>query len=267
MQGWLATQQLRFDNVVTPRPSVAGLDLRCNPSHFSIVVYAVPVSRLLGKVPARFRLQTILLDGREMALISVVSFLNTGLTSAVYPCPRFTMGQSDYRIYVYDTQTSTRCVWFLGSTLDSWTRIVPRYLWRMPWHKGRLSFECRLNERSGRYDNYMMSCGSDWCDAHLEIRQSEDDEFVLPGFPDVETGLVHLTHPLTGYYHRVDGKVAHYSVWHQQLHVKPAVLLTAEFSRLDELGIVPMAEQQHPYAVMVQPSSAFFIYLPPTIAD
>lgn len=263
MQGWPVAQAMRFEDVVTLRPPVTGIDVRCNPSHFSIVVYAVPVSRLLGKVPARFRLQTILLDCREMALISVVSFLNTGFTSAVYPCPRFTMGQSDYRIYVFDTRTSTRCVWFLGSTLDSWMRVVPRYLWRMPWHKGRVSFDCSLNEHSGHYDAYKMICGSDWCDAHLELRQSESDQFELPGFPDVETGLVHLTHPLTGYYHRLDGKVGHYSVWHQRLDVKPAVVLTAEFSRLDELGIVSMSEQQYPYAVMVQPSSAFFVYLPP----
>lgn len=266
MQGWLVAEAIRFEDAVTPRPPVSGIDVRCNPSHFSIVAYAVPVSRLQGRVPSRFRLQTILLEGKEMALISVVSFLNTGFTSAVYPGPRFSMGQSDYRIYVYDTRTSTRCVWFLGSTLDSWTRIVPRYLWRMPWHKGQVSFDCKVNETSGYYDVYKMTCSSDWCDAHLELRHSDGDQFELPGFPDVETGLVHLTHPLTGYYYRVDGKVAHYSVWHQRLEVKPAVLLSAKFSRLDELGIVSLAEQQSPYAVMVQPSSAFFVYLPPRVA-
>lgn len=264
MQGWPVAESIRFEDVVGSRPPVSGLDVRCNPCHFSIVVYAVPLPRVMGRIPPRFIPQTILLDGDEMALVSIVSFLNTGFSSAVFPFPRFTMGQSDYRIYVLDSHTSRRCVWFLGSTLDSWTRVVPRYLWRMPWHRGRLSFTCRLNEQVGLYDHYEMRCQSDWCDAHLKIGQAGDETFLLPGFPDIETGLVHLTHPLTGFYQRVDGKLAHYSVWHQRLDVRPATLVDARFTRLEELGIVSFEEQQSPYAVMAQPSSAFFVYLPPT---
>ena len=30
----------------------------------------------------------------------------------------------------------------------------------------------------------------------------------MAGFPDRETALVYLTHPLTGYYYRRDGQVA-----------------------------------------------------------
>lgn len=263
--GCLVTQAKRFDDVVTPRPVPSGLDVRCSLGHFSIVAYAVPVARLGSILPQRFAPQTILLHGQEMVLLSVVSFLNTDFASAVLPGPRFTMAQSDYRIYIVDRETSARCVWFLGSTLDSWARIVPRYLWRMPWYRGQLSFDCEVNEDTGLYARYVMQCRSAWSDASLQLHQSGTEALELPGFPDTETGLVHLTHPMTGYYHRLAGKLASYSVWHQPLQARPATLDAAEFSRLDSLGLVPLAEQQHPYAVMVQPLSTFFVYLPPRV--
>lgn len=81
-------------------------------------------------------LDTIELAGERKVLISVVPFVDVDFTSAVYPFPNFTMGQTNYRIYIVDTLTGERCVWFLGTTLDSWTVLVPRLLWNLPWFLG-----------------------------------------------------------------------------------------------------------------------------------
>jgi hypothetical protein len=88
-------------------------------------------------MPQRFVLDTITIEGQEKALISVVPFVDVDFTSAVYPFPKFTMGQTNYRIYIVDTLTCERCVWFLGTTLDSWTVLVPRVLWNLPWFTGK----------------------------------------------------------------------------------------------------------------------------------
>jgi hypothetical protein len=80
-----------------------------------------------------------------------------------------------------------------------------------------------------------------------------------------ETGLVYLTHPLAGFYHRRDGKLGTYRVWHKQLLVRAANLVSAEFELLNRMGWVTEAEQQLPHSVLIEPLNEFTIYLPPKI--
>ncbi|MCG2839334.1 DUF2071 domain-containing protein [Photobacterium sp. WH77] len=192
-------------------------------------------------------------------------FIDVDFTSAVFPFPKFTMGQTNYRIYIIDTKTGERCVWFLGTILDSWTLTVPKYLWNLPWHAGKVSFDCTLNEVTGLYDKYHMETESSWAEASVDLVQSESDSFDFTGFPDTETALVYLTHPLAGFYYRRDKKLGTYRVWHKELNVKPAKLLSAKFKLLSELGIVHESEQHAPYSVLIEPINEFTIYLPPTV--
>ncbi len=97
--------------------------------------------------------------------------------------------------------------------------------------------------------------------------QSASDEMVFSGFPDAESALVYLTHPLAGFYYRRDKKVGTYQVWHKELKVKPAKLISANFKLLSDLGIVKETEQHMPYSVLVEPINEFTIYLPPIIAE
>lgn len=258
-------ERRKLEDYLTERPEPKGVDVLCGLKHFAIVTYAVPVDRFQGVFPERFQLDSVEIDGQEMGLISVVPFIDVDFTSAVFPFPKFTMGQTNYRIYIIDTDTGERCVWFLGTTLDSWTLAVPRFLWNLPWHAGVISFECILNKTTGLYDKYQMKTQSSWAEAFVELVQSPTDTFDFPGFPDRESALVYLTHPLAGFYHRRDGKLGTYRVWHKELEVRPAKLQSAKFKLLSDLGIVKESEQDTPYSVLIEPINQFTIYLPPTV--
>ena len=255
----------KLKDYLIERPCPKGLDVLCGLKNFAIITYAVPVSRFEGIFPDRFKLDTIDLDGETRGLISVVPFIDVDFTSAVFPFPNFTMGQTNYRIYIIDKETKERCVWFLGTTLDSWTLAVPRFLWNLPWHSGKVSFDCRFDESSRLYDKYKMETKSNWAEASVELEQSKEDILRFPGFPDVESALVYLTHPLAGFYYRRDGKLGTYRVWHKELQVKPATLKAASFALLSKLEIVKESEQQNPYSVLIEPINEFTIYLPPTV--
>ncbi|WP_039992210.1 DUF2071 domain-containing protein [Paraglaciecola chathamensis] len=253
----------KLKDYLTERPKPKGIDVLCGLKHFAIITYAVPTERFQGIFPDRFKLDTVEIDGQEMGLISVVPFIDVDFTSAVFPFPKFTMGQTNYRIYIIDTETGERCVWFLGTTLDSWTLAVPRYLWNLPWYAGKVNFDCTLNKANGLYEKYSMKTLSDWAETSVDLVQSEHGRLEFPGFPDVESALVYLTHPLAGFYYRRDGKLGMYRVWHKELEVKSAQLISANFMLLSDLGIVKTVEQNSPYSVLIEPINEFTIYLPP----
>jgi len=256
---------LKLKDYLHDKPVPKGIDILCQLEHFAIITYAVPPSRFDGLIPNRFKLDTLEINGEEKALISVVPFIDVDFTSAVYPFPKFTMGQTNYRIYILDSETNERCVWFLGTTLDSWTLAVPKYLWNLPWYSGDVKFECDYDESKNIYLKYKMSTQADWAPAEVELTQDIKSTLALDGFPDNETGLVYLTHPLAGFYHRRDGKLGTYRVWHKQLDVKVAQLKSAKFGLLTRMGLVTEEEQQVPHSVLVEPINEFTIYLPPKL--
>lgn len=266
-KGDIVQEARKLKDSMTQRPKPKGIDVLCGLKHFAIITYAVPESRFKGMFPDRFQLDVVEINGKNMGLVSVVPFIDIDFTSAVFPFPKFTMGQTNYRIYIIDTETSERCVWFLGTTLDSWTLMIPRYLWNLPWHDGSVHFDCSLNESTGLYEKYHMETSSSWAEASVDLVQSEFDEIAFSGFPDAESALVYLTHPLCGFYYRRDNKVGTYRVWHKELKVKPAKLKSANFKLLSDLGIVDETEQKTPYSVLIEPINEFTIYLPPTVVE
>ncbi len=114
-----------------------------NSSILLSLLMSLTPARFKEIIPARFKLDTVQYQGKQHALMSVVPFIDVDLSSAVYPFPKFTMGQTNYRVYVIDQETRERCVSFLGTTLDSWTLIVPRYVWQLPWHPAQIEFDCQ----------------------------------------------------------------------------------------------------------------------------
>lgn len=256
--------RLRLSDHLHDRPAPKGIDALCKLQHFAIITYAFDPARFAGVMPTRFKLDTVLVEGVEKALVSVVPFLDVDFTSAIYPFPKFRMGQTNYRIYIVDTHTQEKCVWFLGTTLDSWTRVIPHGVWKLPWYAGKVRFDCQ-QDGDGIYTRYLMETEATWAPASVELVGERDAGFELPGFPDIETGLVFLTHPLRGYYHRRDGKLGSYHVWHKRLEVAPGKLLSAHFGLLDRLGLVALAEQRCPHSVLIEPINEFTIYLPPKV--
>lgn len=254
---------LKFKDFLHPRLEPKGIDVACGLQHFAIITYAFDPARFSGVIPERFRLDTVLIEGEEKALLSVVPFIDIDFTSAVYPFPKFKMGQTNYRIYIVDQTTGEKCVWFIGTTLNSWIRVIPHSVWNLPWYGGHVSFETSLN-LSGYYDRYVMRTEAEWAPAFVELK-SRQDSVSFPGFPDIETALVYLTHPLRGFYHRRDGRLGTYHVWHDKLNVHCGQLLRANFGLLSRLGLINLDEQQHPHSVLLDPFTDFTIYLPPKV--
>ncbi|MCB0223203.1 MAG: DUF2071 domain-containing protein [Anaerolineae bacterium] len=258
-------EPLKIDDYLQPRPKPSGIDVVSKLQHFAIITYAVHPRRFEGLLPARFKLDTISVNGEEKGLISVVPFMDMDFRLAICPFPRFTMGQTNYRIYMLDTTTGERCVWFLGTTLDSWTVVVPRHWWQLPWHAGKVRFDCEYVPQTERYRRYIMHTEAEWAPAHVELTQDGDEAFCLEGFPDTETALVYLTHPLTGFYYRRDGQLGTYRVWHEPLAVRPATLTSARFGLLERMQLVSAEQQLAPHSVLLQPINEFTIYLPPRV--
>lgn len=255
----------RFNDVLRSRPRPSGLDLQCTLQHFSIVTYAVDPSRFTGRFPDRFEPDLVQIGGESQGLISAVSFVDNTFTSAAFPLPKFKMNQTDYRIYIVDRNSGEHCIWFLGTTYDSWTLPIPRRLWQLPWHPGVIRFSCDVDERTGRYRRYDLATTARWAGGRIRLSQSPGLKLELGGFADTESGLVCLTHALTCFYFRRDGKLGTYRVWHDRLKVAPARLESARFELLEREHMVTMEEQQRPHSVLLEPVNEFTVYLPPTV--
>jgi uncharacterized protein YqjF (DUF2071 family) len=255
-------EPLAFTPEMLRRPTPSGIDAVTTLRHFAIVTWAVPPERLRSLVPPRFELDCVEIGGTPRALLSAVPFEDQDFRAAAFPSPRWRFGQTNYRLYVRDRRTSRRAVWFLGTTLGSVAVALPRLAWRLPWHYGRFLIDCR-QDASGRYLCYRVTTRSRWAPAHLELAHEPDALTRFPGFPDAETALVVLTHPLEGYYTRLDGRLGTYSVWHEPLAPGAGRVVAARFGLLDRLGLVSFAEQAETHSVLIQPRTEFLVRLPP----
>ena len=244
------------------RPS-SGCDATTHLQHFSIVTYCVDPVKIRRIIHPRFKPYTIEVHGHTCALLSVVPFKDVNFTSVACQWPKMSFGQTNYRIYIIDQLTNERAVWFLGTVLHSWWVVIPRIMWKMPWHFGRITFDCDFREN--KYMSYHMRTESSWAGAELKLEESAEEEATFTGFADLETALVVLTHPFMGYYHRSDSQLGTYQVWHERLQVKPARCLRARFELLDRLGLVPYEEQNFPHSVWLQNMNKFIINLPPQV--
>lgn len=255
-----------FKQACQPRPTPSGIDAFCRLNHFAIITYLIDVDKARQFVHPRFELETISSQGRSWALLSVVPFEDQIFTSAVWPLPHLRMSQTNYRIYIIDPQTHQRCVWFLGTTLDSWSFIIPRFLWKLPWHYGRISIRSVYHENSQTYTSYHLSTQSQWAPASCSLSSSQED-LHLPFFSNLEAGLVILTHPLTGFYYRRDHQLGSYSIWHNRLSVHSGSLHSAQFDLLNRLQLLSFSQQQQPHSVLLLHQTDFTIYLPPVLVS
>lgn len=263
-------QRRTFAQYVTPRPKPRAIDVMTTLRHFALVTYTIDPDMLQRQLPLRLSPLVIDLDGQSRALLSVVLFKNANFRSAVFPSPSLDMAQINYRAYVIDRRSGEHAIWFLSTLLDGWAFVVPRFVWKMPWRKGDIDIRYRYDERTGRYDEYIVTSTSPFAPAEVSLVQDEEvdeEDIQLPGFPDVETGLVCLTHATKGFFRRTDGKIGLNQVWHEPIPVRPARLLNASFPLLKNLGFVPLSAQQSPHSVLIAPSIEFMSMLPPRVVS
>ena len=256
-------ETLRFHAGLLERPDPSGIDVQTSLAHFAIVTYMVDPIVLCRHIHKRFEPDCIMFEGRPRALVSVVPFMDEDFHFVRCRWPKWNFCQTNYRAYVTDTETGEHVAWFFGTSLDSVSVYLPRFVWKLPWHRARINFDCDYDVEQRKYSTYRMATTRSWADAHLEICDSGVAPHELAGFTDLETGLVLLTHPLRGYYFRRDGKPGSYSVWHERLQTTTANVISARFSLLDRLGLVPLADTSSLHSVLVQPKTDFTIYLPP----
>jgi hypothetical protein len=241
-----------------PCPSLGGIDCLATLEGFSIVTYMVPPERMIPHLHPRFEPFCIDVDGQQHALVSVVTFRDQGFRLAKMRHPGFSFGQTNYRAYVTDKQTGEDVAWFLGTVLDSPFVVVPRLVWKMPWHRGRMSF----STEDGRL---AVRTTSSWAAADLVIENPGAKVEALLGFDDLERGLEILTHPTTAFYSRLDRRLGSYKIWHDAMHAVTGKCVRARFDLLDTVGLVPFAEQSTPHSVLMQDAIDFAIILPPRI--
>lgn len=265
---------------MTPAQALAALRTRLQPRrpgrldivaplrHFALITYAVPVERLRAHIPAdRFDIPTWTIDGREQALLSVVPFIDAGFRFRLFPLVRFHFAQTNYRVYVVDRRSGEHVVWFFGTTLGSWQVHVARWLWKIPWHPARYRWSCEFDAAAGRYRTFRYEAASEWATARVDVRDTGEPAGPLPGFTSPEEQTLVLTHPVDGYFYRLDGKLGTYSVSHDVLEFTTAEVNELHFDLLERLGVVTRDEMNQPHSVLLCRETTFAIHMPPRRVD
>ena len=256
-------QQRTFSDEMLNRPQPGLIDVETTLAHFAVITYLIDPDVARQLLHPRFQLVTVMRDGREFGLLSVVPFVDQDFRFRFCPWLKWQFGQTNYRVYVRDQKTDELAVWFLGTSLDSWTVSIPRHCWKLPWHRARIEFDCEYNSTEQRYEHYRMKTTNSWADAQVELSDTGKPVTELDGFPDAETGLVVLTHPLKGYYFRRDGRLGSYSIWHDRLQMTVGQVQSAHFALLDQMQLVQSSDLDQVHSVLLQPTTEFTIYLPP----
>lgn len=256
---------LSFTRALLSKPVPHGLAVETTLQHFAIVTYCVDPAALRKHLHPRFEPVCLALDGgSRQALVSVVTFLDRDFRFVACPWFRASFGQTNYRAYVQDTFTGEHVAWFFGTCLDSASVVVPRYVWKLPWHRARMSFDCRYDAVARRYSSFSVETRSRWAPGRLAIDDSGKPLDRLRGVANMEAGMVLLTHPLRGYFFRRDGALGSYAIWHDRAQPTSGVLHEASYPLLERLDLVRTGDRSAVHSVLLQPRIDFTIYLPPS---
>ncbi len=247
------------------RPEAGGLlTVDTGLAHFALITYAIPAERLERHIPSdRFEIERVTIAGRECALISAVPFLDVGFHFKQAPFARFTFGQTNYRAYIRNRATGEPCVWFFGTTLGSPIVAIPRALWRIPWHRAQYAFACDYDAVSKRYTRYEIEATSAWSAMQLTLNDSGTPAGTQPGFSKQEASTLILTHPVTGYFNRLDGALGTYRVWHDLIPLTEARATRAYFGIFERLALLTRDEMRNPVSTLVCSHTRFRVLLPP----
>lgn len=255
---------LRFTPTLLAKAPLGRFAVETALEHFAIITYWVDPDALRKHLHPRFEPDCVSANGvGPRALVSVVPFRDRDFHFVAFPWYRGSFGQTNYRAYVRDTLTGEQVAWFFGTCLDSCTVNVPRYLWKLPWHRAHMEFDCSYDETAQRYATYEVTTRSNWSPGRLRIEDSGQSPRQLAGFSDLEAGLVLLTHPMKGYFRRRDGTLGSYAIWHERLSPTLGEVKEAAYPLLDRLDLVEEGHCTAVHSVMIQRSVEFAIYLPP----
>lgn len=247
------------------KPKGGLIDVRSTLHHFALITYALPKSRLEKYIPAdRFEIAEFMINGRSQALLSAVPFYDEDFRFVhLAPWLKAGFGQTNHRVYVIDRQTGEHGVWFFGTTLGSPIVYAARWLWGIPWHYARYQMNCQYDAKNGRYSTFTFNVASDWCEATIDIADTGAPMTRLDGFTSLEEMQLILTHPVDGFYYRLNGRLGSYSVWHNLILLTIGQPKNLYFGLYERLGLLSRAEMQKPHSILICPQTEFEVYLPP----
>jgi hypothetical protein len=240
------------------------IDIRSDLLHFALITYALPAERLRPHIHPRFDIPTFPVNGQQSALMSAVPFLDDDFHFyRLAPFLKWKFAQTNYRVYVVDRETGEHCVWFFGTTLGSWIVYLARWLWRIPWHDARYEVDCRYNPQRKAYDEFKFTHQSPWSSAEIDLEDTGESMPLTPGFSSLDEQTLILTHPVTGYFYRLNKKLGSYSVWHEEIPLTMGKAKHLYFSLYERLGLLTREEMQKPHSVLICPKIMFEVHLPP----
>ncbi|MBK8430016.1 MAG: DUF2071 domain-containing protein [Chloroflexi bacterium] len=245
------------------------LDVRSGLHHFALINYALPKARLEPHLPTnRFEIPEFDINGRPLALMSAVPFVDVDFHfRRLFPFAKFRFGQTNYRVYVFDKERQEHCVWFFGTTLGSAVVYLARGAWRIPWHYARYQINCHYDQPAGRYTTYQYSVRSPWGAAEIDLEDTGEaiKQDSAAGFTSFAEMQLILTHPVDGFFYRLDGQVGSYSVWHETIPMTVGKARNLYFGLYERLGLLSREEMQRPHSVFLCPATEFVVFLPPKI--
>jgi hypothetical protein len=248
------------------RPPPNLLDIHTTLQHFALINYAVPAERLQPYIPERFEIPEFGINGRPLALLSIVPFIDTHFRYIrIAPWFKLRFAQTNYRVYVIDRQTNQHVVWFFGTTLGSPIVFLARSLWHIPWYYGR--YKTSFRHENGRYTQFQYRTESKWAAAEVDIEDTGQPLAVQPGFDTLEEMQLILTNPVAGFYYRMDGRLGSYTIWHDLMEMTLAQPRKLHFALLERLKILTQEEMNRPHSIFITPTIDFDIHLPPVKID
>ena len=224
----------------------------------AITTFDVDPKKMQEILPDDFIPEIVTLqNGRECALISAVTFFNHNFFVGFAPFFKIQCHQTNYRAYV--RYKGKQVVWFFGTSLGTKWNVVPRHIWKMPWHYANHTHQASWSAK--HCTNYEWFATGKHGLEHLKTEGTNESIGILDGFTSKEDTWRTLTHPFDGYLCRTDGKNVHYSVFHEPLHMERGKCIKARFTLFEELGLIE--SDQVPHSILLQQSIHYLISLPP----
>lgn len=245
-------------------PQDGWVDVRSKLKHFALINYALPKSRLESYIPAsHFEIPEFTIGGKQMALMSAVPFWDVDFHFINLPFLKFSFGQTNFRVYVIDKRSGEHAVWFFGTTLGSFVVYFAKGAWGIPWYYARYQSLFEQDPLTRRYHSYKYTIDSKWCDAQVELEDTEVPVSLAEGFSSVDEMKLILTHPVDGYFYNSNHKVGKYAVWHKEISFTTGRAKNIYFSLYERLGLLSKGEMQNPHSVFICPETEFKVLLPP----
>ena len=97
----------------------------------------------------------------------------------------------------------------------------------------------------------------------IDLEDTGEPVSITGGFQDLDHQTLILTHPVDGFYYRLDNRIGSYSVWHEEIQLTTGHARQLYFSLYERLGLLSRAEMAQPHSVFICPKITFDVYLPP----